>query len=289
MENQNNLTPEQVKEIKELAEKEMRQLQADAKEKALAQAKARGEEVNEEEQKVIDNALNESIKQMKSLPDEKVSSQLEEIRYLQEMRKFLKPVVYYGETGWRKQATLVKPEEFGTSEFETILKHLEATALIQEAAGFAAIQLGIDKDVFCVVEWENRRPVDTRFFINAKIVEQSESEYAIDEGCFTFHQMLFKSIARPGKVTIEYQDKDGNTKVEDFGIDIGPKNEVEFRKHWKFLKTEERKSFMLARAILHEMEHNAGGSLLDHMSSLTKTFWLKKYNNTLSKARKLKQ
>ena len=110
--------------------------------------------------------------------------------------------------------------------------------------GLSANQIGINARVFAMVHEE--QPI---VMFNPKLVSVTDEKYLAKEGCLTWFG-LYPKVLRPQGVTINYQDKEGQTFTGSF-IDLS------------------------ARIILHEYDHLNGYTFFDrakpmHMSQAKK-------------------
>lgn len=93
--------------------------------------------------------------------------------------------------------------------------------------GLSANQVGVPYRIFAI-----RIDTDPLVVFNPKIVDQSENEILLDEGCLSF-PLLYMKVKRPDWVRIRFQTHDGETHTELYGG-------------------------MTARVILHEYDHMDG-------------------------------
>ncbi len=93
--------------------------------------------------------------------------------------------------------------------------------------GLSANQVGVPYRIFAI-----RIDADPLVVFNPKIVDQSENEILLDEGCLSF-PLLYMKIKRPDWVRLRFQTHDGETHTEKYGG-------------------------MTARVILHEYDHMDG-------------------------------
>ena len=110
--------------------------------------------------------------------------------------------------------------------------------------GLSANQIGINARAFAMVHEEQPMVI-----FNPKVVSVTEEKYLAKEGCLTWFG-LYPKVSRPQGVTINYQDKEGQTFTGSF-IDLS------------------------ARIILHEYDHLNGYTFFDrakpmHMSQAKK-------------------
>lgn len=131
----------------------------------------------------------------------------------------------------------VNPIKFASSLTETCKKY--------QGYGLSANQCGFKYRVF--VMGSNDEYVA---FFNPKILEYSEEESMMVEGCLSF-PMLALNIKRPSRITVEYQDYIGEIKTQTF-------------------------SGLTARCFLHELDHLNGIVYTDVAKSLALKQGLKK-------------
>lgn len=145
---------------------------------------------------------------------------------------------YIGDQVLRKATEAVT--EFDENLAKTIEKMI-ATMHYEDGIGLAAPQVGISKK-FLVIDTspveENEKP---RAFINPEI-KYADGESVMEEGCLSIPDVR-EDVTRPEKITLFYQDEQGQEKTEDFD-------------DWK------------ARVLQHEIDHLSGILFVDHISPL---------------------
>ncbi len=111
---------------------------------------------------------------------------------------------------------------------------------LRPGMGLAAIQLGIKKRYFVIAHEQEENTFNKYIVINPRIISHSEELiYAGGgEGCLSVNRSIEGIIPRFARITIEYQDVEGNTK--------------------KLRAREE-----LAIAVQHEMDHLDGILFVD--------------------------
>ncbi len=113
----------------------------------------------------------------------------------------------------RKISKDVTKEEINSKEFQSFLDDLLYTAkkiVTQEgysAAGLAAIQVGIDKKVFCILKEDIN---DFEIMINPKIKVINTTEVIGVEGCLSVPKKEGK-VSRFKKIKVKYLDRDGKS------------------------------------------------------------------------------
>jgi peptide deformylase len=146
----------------------------------------------------------------------------------------------YGDPVLRRAATRV-------TDFDQRLRQLAEDLLATQdqagAVGLAAVQIGVDWNVFSVDGTQVQRRGRREVLVNPEIVEQ-DGEVVDEEGCLSFPG-IFIRIARPQRVAIRACDLKGREierEVEDF----------------------------LARAYVHEIDHLQGRLFIDRMDPETR-------------------
>jgi peptide deformylase len=138
----------------------------------------------------------------------------------------------------------------------TLMNDMLETMYNAPGIGLAAIQIGVPKRVIVIDlsrDDEEKKPL---YFVNPKIITNSDNEAAYEEGCLSVPGQ-FAEINRPDKCKVKYMDYDGNEK---------------------FLDAEG----LLATCIQHEIDHLEGILFIDYLSKLKKSMIVKK----LSKQKK---
>lgn len=124
--------------------------------------------------------------------------------------------------------------------------------------GLSAIQLGLPKRIL-VGEADGEEFV----LINPEIKETSKEEVSFNEGCLSFPMQSF-NVDRPADITVLYQNTDGTHVEEQF-------------------------SGLASRIIQHEMDHLNGITILDKVSRLKRSLYIKKMNKKLKKYNRAKK
>ena len=115
-----------------------------------------------------------------------------------------------------------------------LLLDLKETMHHAKGAGLSAIQVGVLKRV-CVVD-VGKRHLE---FINPKIIKQSGVNRIKEEGCLSIPN-VWEIVKRPNKITVVYQDRNGNQHEDNF-------------------------SGYEAKAICHECDHMDGILFIDRV------------------------
>ena len=153
-----------------------------------------------------------------------------------------RPIVIYGDPVLREVS---QPVEEINQEVKDLVSSLTDTLRKNRCLGLASNQVGMAKRVFIV----DLSAVDINqslmVFINPEILETSDEEVEMEEGCLSFPDLYLK-ITRPERVTVRAMDLDGNR----FEITVDG---------------------AAARAVQHEYDHIEGRLFVDHVSPLTRT------------------
>lgn len=142
----------------------------------------------------------------------------------------------------RKVSKEVDKDEIKSKEFQTFLDNLIYTAketVTEEgylAAGLAAIQLGVDKKVFCILK-EDRN--DFLVLINPEFKPINDSLVRGIEGCLSIPRRE-GYVLRYKKIKVKYLDRDGKVRKEIF-------------------------SNQEAREVQHEYDHTQGVLFIDKL------------------------
>ncbi|MDD3048973.1 MAG: peptide deformylase [Bacilli bacterium] len=83
---------------------------------------------------------------------------------------------------------------------------------LRPGMGLAAIQLGVNKRYFVIVEEQDNNTFDKYIIINPKIVSYSEELiYAgAGEGCLSVNREVEGIVSRYARIKLDYYDEDGN-------------------------------------------------------------------------------
>jgi peptide deformylase len=146
-------------------------------------------------------------------------------------------VVLYGNPVLRTKSRRV---EKLTDEVRQILADLKVTMMEQDGLGLAANQIGEPLAAFAVNPRGADVEVDPCCIVNPRITA-TEGNVEAEEGCLSLPG-LFDFLPRPEKVTVSGTDEEGKlVTLEAAGL--------------------------LARAILHEVDHLSGVLFVDHLSA----------------------
>ncbi len=130
-------------------------------------------------------------------------------------------------------------------DFDQLIEQMLAIMHAEEGIGLSANQAGLKKRFFVADFSLYDNNLSTQVFINPKILS-AEGETLDEEGCLSLPGIREK-ISRAQKIKLQYEDRDGEA-LEEVCQDY------------------------LARVIQHEVDHLNGKFIVDHVSSLKKSF-----------------
>ena len=163
------------------------------------------------------------------------------------------PIVAYGDPVLRKKAKEI-PTDY--PELDSLLENMFETMYAASGIGLAAPQIAKSIRLFIVdatpfeddeeLSEEERKFVSTfkKVFINAKVIDETGTEWAFNEGCLSIPDVR-EDVFRKDTVTIEYYDE-------------------HFKKHTDTFDG------IVARIIQHEYDHIDGILFTDKLSALKK-------------------
>jgi len=162
------------------------------------------------------------------------------------------PTVAYGDPILKKVA---KEIEVNT-DIKEIVSNMFETMYEARGLGLAAPQINRSIRLFIIdtsqAEEEESRHIK-RAFINPEIIEESEEEWAFEEGCLSIPD-IHSDVIRSESIVLKYYDEDWNVHEETFdGIN--------------------------GRVILHELDHLDGILFTDYVQGLQKRLMKKKLIN----------
>jgi peptide deformylase len=172
------------------------------------------------------------------------------------------PIYAYGEPILRKKAQEIAADYPALS---TLLDNMFETMYQASGIGLAAPQIGHSIRLFIVdatpfeedeeLTEEEREFVSDfkKVFINAKVIEETGTEWVFNEGCLSIPDVR-EDVFRKETVTIEYYDQD-------------------FKKHTDTFQG------IVARIIQHEYDHIEGILFTDKLSALKKRLIKSKLSN----------
>ena len=165
------------------------------------------------------------------------------------------PVTVYGDTALRKETQNIDKNYEGLAE---IISDMWETMYTSDGVGLAAPQVGKSIRIFVVdaTSGAKEEPELANFkkvFINPEIVELSENECIMNEGCLSLPE-IHEDVSRPEVVKVKYYDEDFNEHIEEFKGYAG-------------------------RIIQHEYDHLEGILFIDHLSPLRRRLLKSKLSN----------
>ena len=104
-----------------------------------------------------------------------------------------------------------KPVENFDERLRTLLDDMKDTVLKAEGAGLSAVQVGVLKRAFIILD-ENEEIIE---FINPEIIESSGSCPILEEGCLSVPRYYGK-VKRPNVVVVKAYDRNGNQFTKQF-------------------------------------------------------------------------
>ena len=163
------------------------------------------------------------------------------------------PIVAYGDPVLRKVADDIDKD---FPRFEELVANMWDTMYNANGVGLAAPQIGLPIRLFLVdttpfaededltEEEQNALKGFRKVFINARIEEETGTEWAFNEGCLSIPDVR-EDVSRKDTITISYMDEN-------------------------FKSYKETYDGLLARVIQHEYDHIEGILFTDKLSSLKK-------------------
>lgn len=147
-------------------------------------------------------------------------------------------VLLYGHPTLREKC---RPVEEFDDELRRLASAMETTMYAERGIGLAAPQVGHTVRMLLAEDAREGTP-RARVFINPEVVFASSERDGYNEGCLSLPE-IFEDVQRPVRIRVRYQDLDGDEhELEDDGL--------------------------LARIVLHEMDHLEGVLFVDHLSML---------------------
>lgn len=156
------------------------------------------------------------------------------------------PIVAYGHPVLKKVA---EPIESDSPELQELIDSMFETMHHASGVGLAAPQIGKSIRLFIIdstlmLDEESEEEGLREVFINARVIEETGTEWTYEEGCLSIPEIR-ENVDRPPRITLRYLDR-------------------EFREH--------ERSFtgITARVIQHEYDHIEGVLFTDHIAPLRK-------------------
>lgn len=158
----------------------------------------------------------------------------------------VRPIMKYGDPILRIKAT---PVQEITDELRQLVDDMIETMTEAEGIGLAAPQVG-ESLALCVVDLSLIEDDGTpKVYINPVVLHE-EGSSTMEEGCLSIPDIR-EDVARPESVRVKYQDLYGN-------------------------EHEETCNAMLARVLLHEIDHLNGVLFIDKISPIKRKLLSKK-------------
>lgn len=165
------------------------------------------------------------------------------------------PIVVYGNPLLRNISTDITPEY---PKLDEIITNMWETMYVADGVGLAAPQIGLNIRMFVIdatvlAEDDSKCDGFKKVFINAKILEQTGSKWAFNEGCLSLPGIR-EDVMRHEKIKIQYQDEKFETHIDEF-------------------------DGLRARVVQHEYDHLEGKLFIDHIHMLRKRLIKKRLDN----------
>jgi len=167
----------------------------------------------------------------------------------------IRDIRLYGDAVLRRPADAVS--DFG-GHLRQLADDLLATQDDAGAVGLAAVQIGVNLNVFSIDGTQMHRRGQREVLVNA-VLADADGEEVEEEGCLSFPG-IFAEIARPKWVAIRARDINGE------------------------IVEREAKGY-LARAYLHEIDHLSGRLFTDLMDPDTRVEVMRKLKSVLAQRR----
>jgi peptide deformylase len=163
------------------------------------------------------------------------------------------PIIAYGDTVLRKKCAEINKDY---PKLDELIANMWDTMYNASGVGLAAPQIGLPIRIFLVdgspfAEDEDLSEKEQnvlkgfkKVFINAKIEEETGTDWSFNEGCLSIPDVR-EDVSRKDTITITYQDEEFNTHTEVY-------------------------DGLAARIIQHEYDHIEGVLFTDKLSSLKK-------------------
>jgi peptide deformylase len=157
----------------------------------------------------------------------------------------------------------VKVEKFD-SELHEFLDAMYPMMMETNGIGLAAIQVGVAKDIFIlnIPDEDGEQAKENLIEIINPVLSDKRGETTYQEGCLSVPN-FYEDINRYEFLTLNYQDRDGNTQ---------------------FLEADG----LLSIAIQHEYDHLMGVLFIDKLSSSRRRKFEKEYKKTQKEKKKAK-
>ena len=151
-------------------------------------------------------------------------------------------ILRFGDVRLRHRCRPVRDDEADLENLADVLWHLQ---LQHEGVGLAAPQVGDLRRVIVVQDLRERAQTRRLVLINPVVTARSDLRVTMEEGCLSFPG-LYLRLRRPVAIQVRYCDLAGQTRIM-------------------------AAEGLLARVILHEIDHLDGVLFIDHLS------WVKRW------------
>nr|MEE4269367.1 peptide deformylase [Candidatus Krumholzibacteria bacterium] len=146
-------------------------------------------------------------------------------------------ILSYGAAVLRQVAIEAQP---GSGETRELLDDMWRTLTDDGGVGLAAPQVGVARRVIVVRNPEQPAARQRLDLVNPRVIRTFGDDHPFEEGCLSFPG-LYTTVWRPRGVEVEFHDIDGQVqRLKDDGL--------------------------VARIILHEIDHLEGILFIDHLS-----------------------
>ena len=148
-------------------------------------------------------------------------------------------------------------EEYGIKDRKELVSGMFELMHRYGGIGLSAIQVGLPFNMFVAGDHQSIEKGLKLAMFNPVIMTESEEKVLMKEGCLTF-PFLFVNISRPRKVTMKYEDENGDLK-------------------------EAQLDGMMSRVCQHEYDHQAGILMVQKVSKLKLDMAYKKAEKEMEK------
>lgn len=153
-------------------------------------------------------------------------------------------ILRFGDGRLRRRCRPVRDDEEGLDNLADVLWHLQ---LQHEGVGLAAPQVGDLRRVIVVQDLRERTQTRRLVLTNPVVTARSDLRVTMEEGCLSFPG-LYLRLRRSAAIQVRYRDLAGQTR------NMAAKG-------------------LLARVILHEIDHLDGVLFSDHLSWVKRWLW----------------
>lgn len=167
------------------------------------------------------------------------------------------PIIQAPDPRLKTPARPIAPDEL--PDLQGLIDDMFETMYAAPGIGLAAPQIGRGLRLFVADVAKEDEPPAPLVVINPEILKVSEESLALEEGCLSLPEM-YGEVTRPAGVVLRCRDRGGESR-------------------------EIMAEGLLARCLLHELDHLDGILFIDHLSLLKRNMILRK----LAKARRHKR